>query len=117
MCVLLTNSQILAREVCQQGCAAWDKLQQVTTGGRREECKGGKLQEFCACFSAYSWNKTHLCCHSTCGIEVCVPFFFEQNYFRKGGNLHIGNLSLTVWLSSMSYVGDDCWPLCFLALC
>lgn len=38
--VLLTNSQILAREECQQGCAAWDKLRQVTTEGRREECRG-----------------------------------------------------------------------------
>lgn len=38
--VFLTNSQILAREECQQGCAGWDKLRQVTTGGRREECRG-----------------------------------------------------------------------------
>jgi len=38
--VLITNSQILAREECQQRCAGWDKLRQVTAEGRGEECMG-----------------------------------------------------------------------------
>lgn len=61
--------------VCASVCvstklAAWDKLRQVTTGGRREECGGGlRLQEFCACFAAYSHNQTHLHWHRAGGIK------------------------------------------------
>lgn len=71
--------------VCQQGCAAWDKLRQVTTGGRREECGGGlRLQEFCACFSAYSRNQTHL--RWRCGIE-----FYALRNFPDSPQLKFGS--------------------------
>lgn len=51
-------------------------------GGRNA---GGELQEFCACFSAYSQNKSHLCHRRTCGIEVCVLFLSSKTVLGKGG--------------------------------
>lgn len=113
MCVLLTNSQILAREACQQGCAAWDKLRQVTTGGRREECKGGNYRNSVHASQPIVGIKPISAVIVHVGLRF-VCSFFEQNYFRKGGNLHIGSLGLIVWLSSMFCIGDEC---CFLALC
>lgn len=81
--VFLTNSQISAREACQQGCAGWDKLRQVTTGGRREECKG-KLQEFYAFLSSYSVTIKHI---SAIKLRIGLSFtftFFVRTYVRKG---------------------------------
>ncbi len=79
--VFLTNSQISARDECQQGCAGWDKLRQVTTGGRREECRG-KLQEFYAFLSTYCVKIKHISAIKLrIGLSVTCTFFV-RTYMR-----------------------------------
>lgn len=95
--VFLTNSQISAREECQQGSAGWDKLRQVTTGGRREVCM---------------WNYRNSM-HSSQTYRVKIKHIsaiklqrgFARVCVRKGRGKVCGHLSLMmdrVWLESLS---------------
>lgn len=80
--VFPTNSQILARGDCQQGCAGWDKLRQVTDGGRgRNVCE--MMGILCIPLGLQSQNRLYLCCQTVSADEVYVRLSFCVHVCEK----------------------------------